>query len=107
MDARTKAVKTHRKRLRSSGMKRVEVTVPSRDAKVVRDVALVLRNGGAPARRLTSTLRQITGGEKEPTIAEVMDSLPDISGPEFDAVFEEIERFRHDPVANKLRDVDL
>jgi len=36
-----------------------------------------------------------------------LDSLPDISGPEFDAVFEEIERFRHDPVANKLRDVDL
>jgi len=28
MDARTRALKTHRKRLRSSGLKRVEVTVP-------------------------------------------------------------------------------
>jgi hypothetical protein len=107
MDARTKALKTHRKRLRNNGLKRVEVTVPSRDAKVVREVAALLRAGGAPARRLTASVQQIVGVGKEPTIAEVIDSLPDISGPEFDAVFEEIERLRHDPVANKLRNVDL
>jgi hypothetical protein len=107
MDARTKALKTHRKRLRNNGLKRVEVTVPSRDAKVVREVAALLRAGGASARRLAASVREIGGVGKEPTIAEVMDSLPDISGPEFDAVFEEIERFRRDPVANKLRDVDL
>lgn len=107
MDARTKALKTHRKRLRNSGLKRVEVTVPSRDARVLREVAALLRAGGTPARRLTEFVRQIGRSGKEPTIAEVMDSLPDISGPEFDAVFEEIERLRHDPVANKLRDVDL
>lgn len=107
MDARTKALKTHRKRLRNKGLKRVEVTVPSPDAKVVREVAALLRAGGASARRLAASVRQIGGAGKEPTIAEVMDSLPDISGPEFDAVFEEIERVRHDPVANKLRDVDL
>jgi hypothetical protein len=32
---------------------------------------------------------------------------PDISGPEFDEVFEEIERFRRDPVMQKVREVDL
>ena len=106
MDARTKAVKTHRKRLRTRGLKRVEVTVPARDAKLVQQIAWVLRTDGPTARRLASSLREITKGRKEPTIAEVMDSLPDISGPEFDAVFEEIERFRHDRVANKLRDVN-
>jgi hypothetical protein len=36
-----------------------------------------------------------------------MDAAPDISGPEFDDVFEEIERLRHDPTANKMRDVEL
>jgi hypothetical protein len=107
MDARTKALKTHRKRLRKNGLKRVEVTVPSHREKVVREVAALLRAGGVPAQQLTTSVRQISGGGKEPTIAEVMDSLPDISGPEFDAVFEEIERLRHDPVLNRLRDVDL
>jgi hypothetical protein len=106
MDARTKAVKSHRKRLRSSGLKRVEVTVPVNDATLVREVASVLRNGGATAQRLASSVRQITAGKKEPTIAEVMDAAPDISGPEFDAIFEEIERLRHDPVVNKVRDVE-
>ena len=106
MDARTKAVKTHRKRLRTRGLKRVEVTVPAGDARLVHEVASVLRNGGAIARRLVSSVRQITGAKSEPTIAEVIHSLPDISGPEFDAVFKEIERLRHDPVANKVRDVE-
>lgn len=107
MDARNKALKTHRKRLRSSGLKRVEVTVPSRDAKLVREIAAVLRTDGPEARRLASSLRQITSEKNEPTVAQVMDAAPDISGPEFDAVFEEIERLRRDPVMNKLRDVDL
>jgi hypothetical protein len=33
--------------------------------------------------------------------------VPVISGPEFDAVFEEIDRARRDPVMLKVRDVDL
>ncbi len=107
MDARTKAVKTHRKRQHARGMKRVEVTVPARDAKLVREVAAALRTGGVAAQRITKSLRQITGRSREPTIADVMDAGPDISGAEFDAVFEEIERFRHDPVMQKVRDVDL
>ena len=106
MDARTKALKSHRKRLRISGLRRVEITVPAGDAKLVREMAALLRKGGASARHLASSMRQITGEKAEPTIAEVIKSLPDISGPEFDAVFDEIERFRHDPIANKVRDVE-
>jgi hypothetical protein len=30
-----------------------------------------------------------------------------IAGPEFDKVFEEIERFRHQPEMMKVRDIDL
>ena len=107
MDARTKAVKAHRKRLRTRGMKRVEVTVPSKDADLVREVAAVLRSNSGQAQCLRTSLRQATDRGPEPTIAEAMDSLPDISGPEFDAFFEEIERFRHHPTMLKMRDIDV
>ena len=107
MDARTKAVKTHRKRLRTRGMKRVEVTVPSKDADLVRQVAAVLRSNGNQAQRLRTTLRRSADRGADPTIAEAMDALPDISGPEFDAFFEEVERARHHPTMMKMRDIDL
>jgi hypothetical protein len=42
-----------------------------------------------------------------PTVAEVIASLPDVSGSEFDKVFEEIEKLRHNPVMMRVRDVDL
>jgi len=32
---------------------------------------------------------------------------PALAGPEFDAIFEEIERSRHDPAMMQVRDVDL
>ena len=84
MDARTKALKSHRKRLRSSGLKRVEVTVPARDATLVRQIASVLRTEGPQAKRLIAELRQIASQKKGPTAVEVIDAGPDISGPEFD-----------------------
>jgi hypothetical protein len=107
MDARTKALKTHRKRLRDGGLKRVEVTAPARDTTLVRQIASVLRTQGPQAKRLISELRQITSQKKGPTAAEVIDEGPDISGPEFDPVFEEIERRRRDPAMQKAREIDL
>jgi len=88
-------------------MKRVEVTVREQDAALVRDMAAALRRDDAPARRLRTIVRQAVAQPPEPSIGEVLESLPDISGPEFDAIFEEIERFRHDPIMMKVRDVDL
>jgi hypothetical protein len=107
MDARTKALKSHRKRLRSSGLKRVEVTVPARDAELVRQIASVLRTKSPRANRLAHEIRQIAGGKRHLSAAEVIDAGPNISGPEFDSVFEEIERLRRDPVLQRARDVDL
>ena len=41
-------VSRHRKRIRTSGAKRVEVTVPSRDAPLVKAIASALRSDGQP-----------------------------------------------------------
>ena len=43
----------------------------------------------------------------EPSALDIFNSLPDISGPEFDALFDEIERFRHHPAMMQVRDVEL
>jgi hypothetical protein len=52
----TRRVARHRKRLTTSGAKRVEVTVPARDAELVRDVAALLRAGGDQANRVRKAL---------------------------------------------------
>lgn len=103
MDARTKAVKTHRKRLATRGMKRVEVTVPARDAGLVRQIASALRENGPEAQKI----RQAPSRKKHLSAAEVIDAGPDISSPEFDPVFDEIEQLRRDPVLQRAREVDL
>jgi hypothetical protein len=107
MDARTKAVKAHRRRLRARKMKRVEVTVREADAVLIRKLAGLLRRDDEAAGRARTTLRAAIERKAGPTIAEAVGSLPDISGPEFDDVFEEIERFRHHPIMMQVRDVDL
>lgn len=107
MDARTKALKSHRARMRKRRMKRVEVTVREHDASLVRDVAAALRRDDAGARKLRTIVRQAVAQNSEPSIGEVLNSLPDISGPEFDRVFDDIERSRRDPVMMQVRDVDL
>lgn len=52
-------VARHRRKLASLGAKRVEVTVPSRDAALVRDIADVLRRGGEPAREVRDSLHPL------------------------------------------------
>jgi predicted ATPase len=104
--AQRKAIKTHRSRLQKRGMKRLEVVVRVQDASLVRDVAETLRRNDVAALRLRSALRSAVG-KGAPTIADVIKELPDISGPEFDSIFQEIERFRHAPVMLKVRDVEL
>ena len=106
MDARTKALKTHRKRLRTRGLRRVELTLEENDAALLRRVASKLRKADAEAARIRSALREAVAEHRAPTLAEALYD-PVIAGPEFDDVFEEIERARHDPVMLKVRDVDL
>ncbi|MBV8747442.1 MAG: hypothetical protein JO134_20620 [Xanthobacteraceae bacterium] len=88
-------------------MKRVEVTVRDEDAALLRQIASALRRRKTKGRHLRGALRAAIGEHTNPSLAEVLKSGPDVSGPEFDAVFEEIERFRHDPAMMKIRDVDL
>lgn len=106
MDARTKALKTHRKRLRTRGMKRVEVTLQEQDAALLRRVASKLRKPDAEAARVRAALREAVAEHRAPMLAEALYD-PVIARPEFDEVFDEIERARRDPVMLKVRDVDL
>jgi hypothetical protein len=104
--AQNKAIKNHRSRMRKQGLKRVEVVVRNQDAELVRDIAATLRRDDAVARKLRIAMRTF-GRNAEPSIAEVIRSLPDVSGPEFDEAFEEIDRLRQHPVMKKVRDVEL
>ena len=87
-------------------MKRVEVTVRDRDAALIRKLADALRHDGENAERIRFALHGAFTERRGPTLAESLYD-PSIAGPEFDDVFEEIERFRHDPVMMKVRDVKL
>ena len=107
MDARSKAVKSHRRRLRKRRMKRVEVTVRDGDTGLIRDMAAALRRDDTPARRLRAMVRQAVAPASEASLGKVFESLPDISGREFDSVFDEIERLRHDPIMSRVREIDL
>jgi hypothetical protein len=56
---------------------------------------------------MSSYPRDVVGRDIEPSIADILRSLPDISGPEFDEVFEEIERLRQHPIIKRVRDIEL
>jgi hypothetical protein len=56
MNAKSKALKAHRARLKKRGMKRLEVSVPVRETAVIRRAAFVLREQAAEAARLRQVL---------------------------------------------------
>lgn len=56
MGASSKALKAHRERLKKRGMQRLEVSVPAREAPVLRRVAAILREQSAEAVRLRKAL---------------------------------------------------
>ncbi len=59
----TRRVARHRKKLATSGARRVEVTVPVQDAGLVRDVAALLRAGGDQARKVRERVRPLVRPE--------------------------------------------
>jgi hypothetical protein len=65
-------VARHRTRSTASGSKRVEVTVPLRDATLVKAIAGVLRTGGQDAERLRALLRPIMSSSKAKTGSELV-----------------------------------
>lgn len=54
---KTSRVVRHRKKVATGGAKRVEVTVPSRDAPLVKAIAGALRSGGEEAKRIRESLQ--------------------------------------------------
>ena len=56
---KTSRVARHRKKVARSGARRVEVTIPSRDAVLIKAVAGALRSDGEEARRIREMLEAI------------------------------------------------
>jgi hypothetical protein len=72
MDARTKALRAHRKRLQARRMKRIEVTLHEQDAALIRRLAADLRRNDANAGRLRFVLRGALAEHRGTRIAEAL-----------------------------------
>ena len=65
-------VSRHRKRVATSGAKRVEVTVPSQDVSLVRAIAGALRSDGEEAKRIRQSLQPMLTAPRAKTGAELV-----------------------------------
>ena len=65
-------VARHRKRIAASGAKRVEVTVPSRDAPLLKAIAGALRSDGQEAQFIRQSLQPMLTTQKARTGAELV-----------------------------------
>ncbi|WP_181702606.1 hypothetical protein [Chthonobacter albigriseus] len=86
--AQRRAVTRHRQKASAQGLARVEVQVPKIHSALLRRIAETLRNDPAAARHLSEMVGAHTAYTSGQTLGEFFDGLPDISGPEFDEVFE-------------------
>ena len=66
-------VARHRANVAKKDHKRIEVTVPSQDAMLVKVVARVLRSGGKDAKRVRETLRALATSPRARTGAELVE----------------------------------
>ena len=69
---RTSRIARHRKKLATSGAKRVEVTVPRGDAPLVKAIAGALRSGGEEAKRIRESLQPILSVPRAKTGRELV-----------------------------------
>ncbi|MDE0045933.1 MAG: hypothetical protein OXU19_08740 [bacterium] len=65
-------VSRHRKRVAASGAQRVEVTVPSRDAPLVKAIAGALRSDGKKAEHIRRSLQSVLTTPQARTGAELL-----------------------------------
>ena len=110
MDAQAKALKAHRKRLRSRGMKRVEVIVPAKDAALIRQLAVGLRQDDATAARLRGAVEAAAETGRPASALDVFAMEEPLTAEAerlWNEIMEQVERERRDPVLNRPRDVDL
>ncbi|HYA04654.1 MAG TPA: hypothetical protein VEF90_02095 [Xanthobacteraceae bacterium] len=110
MDAKVKALKAHRARLKKRGIKRVEVSVPAREAAVIRKAAAVLREQAGEATRLRQILGFAPEAVRAANAAELFAMTPPLSRAGealWDAAMEQIERDRKDFALNRPRKLAL
>jgi hypothetical protein len=110
MDARTKAVKSHRRRLRKRGFKRVEVQVPASEVAVIRKAAEILRNPTTDAAHLRRHLGFEAASGQALTALDIFampESLSAAGEKLWGTAMKRIERDRKNPRLNRPRDVDL
>jgi len=110
MDARTRALKSHRARQKKRGMKRVEVSVPRTEAVVIRKAASVLRKQSGEAARLRQILgfpATRAGAENGAEVFAMAEPLSPEGEALWDAAMEEIERDRRDSAFNRPRKLAL
>jgi len=65
-------VARHRSRASAKGSRRVEVTVPSQDASLVKAIAGALREGGKGAKHIRETVQSLVAAPKAQTGAELI-----------------------------------
>jgi hypothetical protein len=108
MDARTKAVKSHRTRLRRRGFKRVEVQVPATEVEVIRKAALVLRRPSEEAAQLRRQLGFAVDRREARTALDVF-AMPEPLSAEGERLWEQamkqVARDREDRRLNRPRDL--
>ena len=68
----TARVERHRLKNAANGIKRVEVSVPSRDVPLFKEIAKILRTGGPDARRLRTSLEPLAPFSKAKNGAELV-----------------------------------
>ena len=66
-------VARHRAKATAQGTRRIEVTVPTRDAWAIKAVASILRDGGESAKKVRKALSSITPVRPARTGAELID----------------------------------
>jgi hypothetical protein len=110
MDARTKAVKSHRIRLRRRGYKRVEVQVPSGEVDVIRKAAAILRHPSEEAAQLRRHLGFDSENGRVRTALDIF-AMPESLSPKgerlWNQAMKQVARDRKDRRLTGVRDVDL
>jgi len=110
MATRSKALNAHRARLKTRGMKRLEVSVPISEAAVIRKVAAVLREQAGEAARLRQILGFPPGGggaENAVELFAMTEPLSPAGEALWQAAMAQIERDRKDSALNRPRDPAL
>lgn len=76
----TSPVLRHRNRATARGCRRVEVTIPGEDARLIKAIARTLRDGGSDAEQVRSALRPLVAAAKAATGPELLRFLRNAPG---------------------------